>query len=181
MQSHRGSLIAVAAASALTIAACGGKHPSHAASTPYGPRNAPASMSRCMRAHGLSNFPDPSAAPGGGVGFPGGVVAEAGGKELTVDGMSFSGPVYVKAAAACKEFLPGGNGPPPSISAAQKAKMLAIAACVRRQGVPSFADPTFPPSGGIQQNPPPDFNPQSPAFQQAAKACGIQGGFGVGP
>lgn len=180
MQPAHRTLI-VTAMCALAIAACGGaRGPSHAASTtPYGPRNSPASMSRCMRAHGLSNFPDPSAGPGG-VGFRG-VEVPIGetGQELIVDGITFSGPAYVKAAQACKQFLPGGGGPPPRVSAARKAQMLKAAACIRRHGVPNFPDPTFPSSGGLTQNLPPGLSLQSPAFERALQACSSSRAFGV--
>jgi hypothetical protein len=68
---HRHSLsIALAAAScALTIAACGSSSSKPSgSSSPYGPASSPAAMSRCMRANGVPNFPDPDA--NGNIQFP---------------------------------------------------------------------------------------------------------------
>jgi hypothetical protein len=127
-------------------------------------------MSRCMRAHGLSNFPDPKQGPGG-IGFPGGVALGLNGS-LTVDGVRFSGPALKAAEKGCRQFLPGGGGPPPPIPAARRQAMLANAACMRKHGVPNFADPTFPAHGGALLHLGPGVDPQSPAFRTAEKACG---------
>lgn len=124
-----------------------------------------------MRANGLSNFPDPSAGPGGGVGFNG-IIVSPGSRTLTVDGVSFSGPALQTAQTACKVYLPPG-GPPPQPSAGQKAAALAFARCMRGHGVPSFPDPTF--NAGAGTGPPKQValpDSQSPAFKQAANACG---------
>ena len=164
------SIVLAGMSCAIAIAACGGSgaRPS-AASTPYGPKNSPASVSRCMRAHGLSNFPDPVAGPGG-EGFPEGLMVSSNGSSLTVDGTSFSGPALKSAEKACQEFLPPG-GPPPALSESQKLAALRFARCMRAHGVPDFPDPTFWRSGGQQIVIGPGSS-QSPAFQHAAAACG---------
>ena len=129
-----------AVACASLLAACGGSsHKPSSKSTPYGPRNSPYAMSKCMRDNGLSNFPDPSQGSGG-VGFPGGVVLSST-DQLTVDGVTFSGPALKKAQTACKEFLPGGGGPPPGLTAQQRRQALAFATCMRAHGVSNFPDP----------------------------------------
>jgi hypothetical protein len=169
---HRHSLsIALAAAScALTIAACGSSSSKPSgSSSPYGPASSPAAMSRCMRANGVPNFPDPTAGPGG-EGFNGVGLSSNG--SMVVDGISFSGPALLAAEKACKEYLPGGNGPPPAISESRKLAMIANAECMRKHGVPNFQDPTFPSGGGAKITIGPGVNPQSPAFENAAKACG---------
>jgi hypothetical protein len=157
---------------AMAIAACGGSPKLNVSGTATNAtgNSSPIAMSRCMRAHGLSNFPDPKMGSGG-LGFPGGVLLSQDGS-LTVDGVSFSGPALQSAEKGCKAFLPGGGGPPPPISAARRQAMLANAACMREHGVPNFADPTFPAHGGVELHLGPGVNPQSPAFQAAAKACG---------
>jgi hypothetical protein len=122
-----------------------------------------------MRAHGLPNFPDPTTGPGG-EGFNGGIgISNIG--VLIVDGVTFQGPAAKAAEKACQSYLPGGAGPPPSVSAAQKQGALAMAACMRKHGVPNFPDPQFPAGGGIAIGIPPGVNQHSPAFQQAASAC----------
>ena len=166
---HSLSIALAGVSCAIAIAACGGSgaRPS-ASSTPYGPKNSPASLSRCMRAHGLSNFPDPVAGSGG-EGFPEGLLVSSDGS-LTVDGASFSGPALKSAEKACQEFLPP-SGPPPALSESQKLAALAFARCMRTHGVPDFPDPTFSGRGG-KQIALGSGNSQSPAFQHAAAACG---------
>jgi len=116
-----------------------------------------------MRANGLSNFPDPSAGPGGGVGFNGLFVEGDGG--LVVDGVTFRGPALARAKEGCSVYLPP-SGPPPQPSAAQKAQAVAFARCMRANGVPNFPDPTF--NGGAAQRAL-AINPNSPAVRQYLK------------
>jgi hypothetical protein len=76
----------VAASCALAIAACGssGPTPTGFGTTATGDAS-PFALSHCMRSHGVSNFPDPTAGPGG-EGFNG-VVSSPGSDTLTVDGI----------------------------------------------------------------------------------------------
>jgi hypothetical protein len=160
-------------ASALALAACGGSHHSGAYSAryPYGAPNVPNSTSRCLRANGVSGFPDPREGPnGGGVGFPGGFGVGQGG-ELFVMGQTFAGPAVVHAEKVCQEYMPP-SGPGPTVSEQQRTQALADAACMRRNGIPNFPDPTF--SGGQRAlNLGTGINPSSPAFVRAAHACGL--------
>ncbi len=76
---------------ALAIAACGSSHKA----TPTAGRSQFLQFSECMRSHGVTNFPDPSA--GGGI-------------HLNADINPFS-PSFKAAQSACRKLLPGG-GPP---------------------------------------------------------------------
>jgi hypothetical protein len=170
------SIASGAAGLALAIAACGSSGPGPTGSSTVATGNSsPIGLSRCMRAHGLPNFPDPTAGPGG-EGFNGLFVSIDG--SMTVDGVSFSGPALKSAEKACKAFLPGGGGPPPAIPESRKLAAIAHARCMRAHGVPKFPDPTFPAGGGIEIQIGPGVDPQSPAFKQARVACG---GMGPGP
>jgi hypothetical protein len=124
-----------------------------------------------MRSNGVSNFPDPVMGSGG-EGFPDGLIRSSDGS-LIVDGVTFSGPALQSAESACKRYLVP-SGPPPKISERQKQAAIANAQCMRKHGVPNFPDPTFPTGGGAGgiRIAGPGINPQSPAFQNAAKACG---------
>ncbi|MGO9882370.1 MAG: hypothetical protein ACLPV4_05080 [Solirubrobacteraceae bacterium] len=161
----------LACAGCLVIAACSSSS-KPAASSPYGPASSPFALSKCMRANGVSNFPDPSAGPGG-EGFNGIGVGVNG--TLVVDGTTIAGPAAAAAEKACKEYLPPG-GPPPRMSAAQKARLLAFARCMRANGVPNFPDPSFGSAapkkivGG-----PNGIDPQAPAFRHAVASCGGKG------
>jgi hypothetical protein len=164
--------VAAAASATLAVSACG-SNAAPAGSSPYGPKSSPVALSKCMRANGVSNFPDPSAGPGGGgVGFPGGLGISNNGT-LVVDGTAIVGPAATRAEHACKEYLPPG-GPPPQISAAQKARLLAFARCMRSSGAPNFPDPTF--GAFAAQKAVGNINPQAPAFRHALAACGAKGG-----
>ncbi len=170
------SALAVAGC-AIAIAACGGSSSGVGAvgATTATGNASPFALSKCMRAHGVAKFPDPTNGSGG-EGLS--VSRSVGSSALTVDGVTFSGPAFRAAAKACKQYLPGGGGPPPPLSARQKQMALANAQCMRTHGVPNFPDPTFPASGGSAIRLGPGVNPQSPAFQRAASECG-RFGFGI--
>ena len=140
-----------------------------------GPPNALA-FAKCMRANGVSNFPDPQS--GGGFAFH--ASAEV-----------VSSPTFEAAQAKCQRLLPGpGDAGGPSSSPQEKAQALAqlrgVAQCMRRHGISDFPDPTL----NAPRNPslgefseitnyegvwilfPAAIDMQSPAWQQAAAACG---------
>ncbi len=151
--------------SALAIAACGGSsHKPHAAS------GGPAlKFAQCMRAHGLSNFPDPSAG-GGGIQF------QASG------GLNPQSPGFKSAQQACRKYAPGLPGlAKPTASARRRA--LKFSECVRAHGEPDFPDPTLSPPSNIGSGTViglhglyfdlSTIDPTSPSFRQAAAACGL--------
>jgi hypothetical protein len=122
-------------------------------------------FSACMRSHGVTNFPDPR--PGGGI-------------ELSA-GLNPRSPAFRSAQRACKQFLPNG-GTPPATPAADRAAAVKLARCMRSHGVPEFPDPAFtPPQNapsilalrGMVFAIPASVDPNSPAFKQAARACGV--------
>ncbi len=122
-----------------------------------------------MRANGVSGFPDPTAAPGGGVGL---TLFVNGDGSLTADGNTFAGPAVRSAERACRAYLPPAGGPPSSVRAQQLRQELTFARCMRSHGVPSFPDPS---SSGAQAGPAAGIDPRSPAFQNAARVCGAGG------
>ncbi len=73
-----------------------------------------------------------------------------------------------RAQAACQKYLPGG-GPPaltPAQQAAQTKAMLAVAKCMRRNGVPNFPDPNA--QGHLVGI---GIDKSSPAVQSAVQKC----------
>jgi hypothetical protein len=114
-----------------------------------------------MRTHGMPNFPDPIPTPSGGYGYhmPRGPNA-----------INPQSPAYVAAQEACKSLAPqwwtGGQ----QLSPAQEQAWLTWAKCIRANGVPDFADPTF--SGGAVHitGGGEGSSPQLQAAQQACKA-----------
>jgi len=107
------------------------------------------------------------------VGWPGGLIFSAG--RIEVLGQTFAGPAVSQAQQTCKEYMPPG-GPPPAISESQRVSALAAAACMRHHGLPTFPDPTFT-NGNQSLVLGSGLNPESPAFQRAAKTCGLLGNF----
>ena len=131
-------------------------------------------FAKCMRAHGLPGFPDPS--PGGNFQFRKG------------SGDEPSSPAFQRAQAKCKGFLPPGPGSGPPPSAQTLARFLRIAQCMRSHGVPRFPDPmTHVPANpfgsdkvgvlsdieGVILIFPSTLETRSPAFIHAAAECGF--------
>ncbi len=138
-----------------------------AANSSPGDSNLGLELARCMRAHGITNFPDPST--GGGIELAPG------------SGLNPRSPAFQAAQTACKKYLPN-KGEPPVTSAADRAKAVAFAKCMRTHGEPDFPDPLLSrPQGATRVLVLRDMSfalgagidPRSPAFQRAAQACGI--------
>lgn len=133
---------------------------------------------KCMRSHGVPNFPDPTAGTGR--------------FRLLPAGANPSSPANRAALAKCQKLLPGGGSPGPGApthpSAKELAHWLKVARCMRSHGISEFPDPRtsvpstpgqlFPP--GISEIShieevifmfPRTINQQSPAFTHAAAAC----------
>ncbi len=132
-------------------------------------------FAKCMRAHGVPNFPDPGSNGTGGMV----IQARAGTPQgLSVNGVSVAAPAFQGAMQSCHSKLPGGGNPPP-LSASRRAAMLKFAQCMRANGLPGFPDPSFGPAGriGLKVGPQAGLDPSSPAFRQAQAACAkYQGG-----
>ena len=154
--------VAACGAVALGLVACGGSTPTSSS----GSNNEQLALAQCMRAHGVSNFPDPIKGPGG-EGFS--ITKSPGSTQVTVGGVSLSGPAFRAAEKTCRLF--GGGTSPPPITEHEKLKEYAFSRCMRRHGVPSFPDPRFPAGGGIERPRTSGINRNSPAFQKAATIC----------
>ena len=126
-------------------------------------------FSKCMRAHGVSNFPDPGSS--GGIEIPVG------------SGLNPQSPAFQSAQKACRPKLPGGGPGVIKPSKAQYAAALVFSRCMRSHGQPNFPDPiASAPAGsgpiislhGMMFKPGPGMDPRSPAFGQAASHCGVR-------
>ena len=156
-----GLLAAALACLALVAAACSsaaktgtGAGPAHGSA-----RQSELAFSRCMRAHGISDFPDPSSH--GGIALNGGPGSD----------LNPSSPLYQAANNACKPLLPPQKALSPAQQAAARAQALAYARCMRAHGISDFPDPNA--QGGIALSPQPggDLEPNNPRFQAANHAC----------
>jgi hypothetical protein len=113
--------------------------------------------SGCMRNHGVPDFPDPTAVPGGGVAFQ---INGGPGSDL-----NHNNPRFEAAEQACHDVLPGGDQAPPAPT--QKiAAEVKWAHCLRAHGVPGFPDPNV--EGAFDSS---RFDDSSAAFRSASDAC----------
>ena len=114
-------------------------------------------FARCMRSHGVANYPDPTSG--------GGLVKE------TLQQLGVSSSRFQSASSDCNHLLPnGGTGRNPAQVQQVRAQALQFSQCVRNHGVPSFPDPgsdgRIPDPAGV------GINQGSPKFEAANQACG---------
>ena len=173
---------AAAIAASTVIAACGSSSPSSSSSGGQtNPDQAQAqratlNFARCMRSHGVSNFPDD-------LDF------------RNVPGINPSSPAFKTAQTACQHLLPLKAPPPAAPSAHTQATLLRLSNCLRAHGYPSMPDPkpNPPPAGGSPEanrysalygegdywiGIPNSIDAHGAAFVRTARACGATG---VGP
>jgi hypothetical protein len=172
MRMRRQHLLAfvVVGVCAVAVASCGSSadQPTGASSS-----RAQLTLSECMRTHGVPAFPDPS---GGNINIAG-------------TGINPSSPAFEAAQVACKKLWASSLPTMMPASEQQKQHLFAISQCMRRGGVSGFPDPTTgvaaptnsqgysidiaigSGSGAIELLVPHTINTNSPAFEQAAKAC----------
>ncbi len=161
--------IAVLLLGCAALAGCGSVGQPSGTGTGAG-RTAPGGKTRdvefsdCMRAHGVTNFPDPTS---NGLQIPASVNSKS--------------PVFRSAQQACKKYLPNG-GAPPATNPAERAAALTFAKCMRAHGVSEFPDPALTPPHNAASvfvvrgmvfafgSP---VDPKAPAFRHAAQACGL--------
>jgi hypothetical protein len=124
------------------------------------PRDAELAYAKCMREHGISDFPDPQ--PGGGIAIQAGPGSD----------LDQNNPQFKAADEACKSLLPT-----PSKQDQQKEfeDMLRFAQCMREHGIADFPDPKPGEGISISTEQGSDLDPNNPQFQAANKACGGPG------
>ncbi|HEX6519777.1 MAG TPA: hypothetical protein VF070_07125 [Streptosporangiaceae bacterium] len=150
-------------AAALAVAGCGSSSPgasSPATTAAGGNGNASstgsaklAQFARCMRAHGVTNFPD----------------ATAQGTFNLPQGMTTT-PQFASADQSCKALAPPGSLSQQAPTTAELNKAARFAACMRKNGEPDFPDPSpngrFQPNGGTRP-----IDPNAPQFKSAMSKC----------
>lgn len=134
------------------VAGAGGKNSAASGKTAAGSGDAVA-YAKCMRSHGLPNFPDPDA---------GGAIRITGGPG---DGLSPDSAQFKAAQQACKAHEPKAGAGAPKVD---RNAAVRYAKCMREHGVTKFPDPD--PQGGIKLNAN-DVDQNSPQFKAAADAC----------
>jgi hypothetical protein len=155
-------MVAVLVTVVLAAAGCGDSPSSPSAgATGAGAGNAHSTGSvrlvqfaKCMRSHGLTGFPDPTAQ----------------GTFLLPKGMSGT-PQFQSADQACRSLAPAGSLSGQGPTAQELSKALKFAKCMQKHGVPNFPDPA--PNGHFQGfsggGTPVDLN--TPQAKSAMSAC----------
>ena len=157
------AVITLMAAAALLTAACSGSPSSTGPGgslTAGGSANSSSAVaySRCVRGHGVPNFPDPDS---------NGQIP----KEAVVPALREVGDSRAKAATnACANLNPAGQESP-TLTAREQQDYLRAAACMRSHGITNFPDPTFP--GGHVNLPQisSSIDTSSTQFTQARQTC----------
>lgn len=168
----------------LGLAACGSSDPStttRASSSATGKQASGLAFARCIRSHGVPNFPDPTSNGQGGIQIQQSERSGSG-PSTRVNGVSVNGPAFQSAMQACRRYLPHGGVPTAAETAKAKAQALAMSRCMRSHGVPNFPDPKFQtgPNGSIGVRlSGAGIDPNSPAFQAAMNYCGPRFGKGA--
>ncbi len=117
----------------------------------------------CVRRHGAANFPDPPYTN----------------QELNKMGFGKDSPQMLSATRACHaEALAAGVVQTPAALQQHLAAMLAIARCMRANGVPGFPDPNA--KGALSEGVGAGAIASSPRYAAAAKKCGAPPGASPG-
>jgi hypothetical protein len=152
---RRAGVLAVTAG-IVTLAACGGSPSSASDTGASSPVQQNLAFARCMRSHGLPDFPDPNA---NGHGF--GNRQQANQEE--------SNPHFGTAYSACRHLLPSGPSSSGKVIPSQS-QLMRFARCMRSHGVPDYPDPN--PSVSLRTELAQlGINVNSPQFQATLRAC----------
>jgi hypothetical protein len=153
--------VAIVGASGLVLgaAACSGSPAPAPTSAASVNRKAALSFARCMRSHGVPNFPDPDAQG-----------------DFPTFGTGVSKQVSAAANESCKHLLPNGGGAGPQTRGDQQklAFGLTTAQCMRKQGYPTYPDPSSASASGQGSGTRFEgtgIDTRSPRFQRTETAC----------
>jgi hypothetical protein len=116
-----------------------------------------AAFSRCVRAHGLPNYPDPTAAN----------------PKITAPQLGVSQSQYRAAMTPCTHLLPNDGGSQETAAQARTrlADELSFAKCMRSRGVARFPDPTAQGDLSIHMVEAQGIDVHSPAVLRVVTAC----------
>ena len=116
----------------LPVAVYGSSPSGHTAMLSLSATQSALAFSRCMRSHGVPNFPDPASS---------GVIPKETPQQLGVSNSQFQ-----TADRGCQHLLPNGGQPTPGELRQSWSDFLKFAQCMRRHGVSNWPDPSrYPP------------------------------------
>jgi hypothetical protein len=154
------ALVLVSIAS-LVMSACGSSSSSPSTSAPKGPTVAAFKYASCMRAHGVSGYPDPQVTTN-----PDGSVATA----IAGPANAGAAPAFRTAQKACSGILslPGSSN---GTSGPSKQEFLAFAHCLHTHDISDFPDPNIQGRITGQMINASGVDLEAPSFTTAADAC----------
>jgi hypothetical protein len=123
----------LAIGSVLPLAGCGGS--SHRTPSASARNQSTLAFSECVRADGVTDFPDPGLRLSGSFNSIAGIEFPA--------TISPSSPAFEAAQTACAKLLPGGGPGAQQPPAGFIERMREVSVCMRERGVTGFPDPTF--------------------------------------
>jgi hypothetical protein len=145
------------------VAGCGSTGPSTTTGTSarQGPAAAAFAFSRCMRTHGVSDFPDPQ------------VTTSPGQTSIRIRAVAKDNgsPTFKAAQQACQHLMPGPQNASPAQQQAHARALLAFARCLRSHGLPNFPDPTSQGRLSMEMINAAGINLHAPNVLPAARAC----------
>jgi hypothetical protein len=160
----RPGIIVIAAC--LLATGCGGNSPRKTPAAPS-PTAQALAFSKCMRSHGIANFPDPN--------------ADGAVKLASSSGINFSSPALMAAESKCQTPTSHGSSASGAPSTQVLAQFLAVAKCMRAHGIANFPDPTTSPSpsapghtvsnDGVYLFIPTTIAVNSPTYTSASAVC----------
>lgn len=138
--------------------AAGGSEGEAVLAMPSGGEQKAVEFAKCMRSHGVPNFPEPE---NGRIQFHAGPGS----------GLEPGSPQFMHAQEACRKLLPH-IAPSPAQQAKMQEQALKFSQCMRSHGVPKFPDPSFSEHGvHISIGPSSGIDLRSPQFQKAQREC----------
>jgi hypothetical protein len=114
---------------AVLAPACSGSARSHAAQ--HGSSRAAIAFARCMRSHGVPNYPDPSSSNELPSGLP----------KVIPQAVGVSNSQFLAATNACRHLYPKGAQPTPAENQQTLSRLVKFAQCMRSHGVSNWPDP----------------------------------------
>jgi hypothetical protein len=117
--------------------------------------------SRCMRNHGVSDFPDPKVITG----------PHSQGIMFHVNRAEAASPKFKAADQACRSILPAPENSSPAQRQARKNGFLAFARCMRDKGIAGFPDPDVQGDLGLQRIAAAGIDIHSRKVLDTAKSC----------
>lgn len=158
--------ILACAAICVGLAGCGSAGPSTttntgSGATPQGAATAAFAFSRCMRTHGVSNFPDPQ------------VTTSPGQTSIKIRAVARDNgsPGFKAAQQACQHLLPGPQNESAAMRHAHTRALLAFARCLRSHGIANFPDPNSQGQVTIEMINAAGIDLHAPNVLPAARAC----------